>query len=168
MTIGNIPKALRRKPTKRAQILIAYLPTTKLAHITNDASRRRTLTNLLHSCLHRVLSPLEKAGVKGVPMSSGDGVIRRTHPIVASYSSDYPKQLFVAGAKNGECPKGLIPHDELGNNEADCQLRDLEAILDALALADDDPAEFTRLCAEAHIKPIYHPFWQYLPFFNIF
>ena len=168
MTIGNIPKALRRKPTKRTQILVAYLPTTKLGHITNQASRRRILTNLNHACLHRVLSPLEKAGIKGVPMSSGDGVIRRTHPIVASYTADYPEQLFVTGAKNGECPKGLIPHAELGNNEADCQLRDLEKILDALALADEDPPQFTKACTEAHIKPIYHPFWQLLPFLNIF
>ena len=91
MTIGNIPKALRRKPTKHAQILVAYLPTTKLGHITNDASHRRTLTNLLHSCLHRLLSPLEKAGVQGVPMSSGDGVIRHTHPILASYTADYTR-----------------------------------------------------------------------------
>jgi len=168
MTIGNIPKALRRKSTKRAQILIAYLPTTKLSHVTNDASRRRILTNLNHACLRRVLSPLETAGIDGVAIASGDGVTRRTHPIVASYTADYPEQIFVTGAKNGECPKGLIPHDELGNNEAECPPRNLEAILDALALADDNPPEFTKACAEAHVKPIYHPFWLLLPFLNIF
>ena len=40
MTIGNIPKSLQRKPKKHAQILVAYLPTTKLNHITNEASCR--------------------------------------------------------------------------------------------------------------------------------
>ena len=79
----------------------------------------------------------------------------------------YPEQLFVMGVKNGECPKGLIPHNELGNNEAECRPCDLEAILDALALANDDPPKFTTACADAHIKPIYHPFWQF-PFVNIF
>jgi hypothetical protein len=101
-------------------------------------------------------------------MSSGDGVIRRTHPIVASYTANYPEQVFITGAKSGECPKGLIPHQELGNNEAKCRLRDLQAILNTLALADDNPPKFTKACADAHIKPIYHPFWQYLSFLNIF
>ena len=168
MTIGNIPKAFRRKPRKRAQILVAYLPTTKLGHITNEASRCRSLTNLLHACLRRILSPLETAGMEGVLMSSGDGVTRCTHPILASYTADYPEQVLVTGAKTGECPKGLIHREDLGDNEAVCQLRDLEAILDAMALADDDPAEFAKSCAEERSKPIYRPFWQSLPYHNIF
>ncbi|KAH7904360.1 hypothetical protein BJ138DRAFT_1238613 [Hygrophoropsis aurantiaca] len=38
MTIGNIPKDIRRKPSRHAQILLAYLPTTRLDHITNQAA----------------------------------------------------------------------------------------------------------------------------------
>lgn len=44
MTIGNIPKDIRRKPSRRAYILLGYLPTTKLNHITNKASRRRAIS----------------------------------------------------------------------------------------------------------------------------
>ncbi|KIJ60181.1 hypothetical protein HYDPIDRAFT_32447 [Hydnomerulius pinastri MD-312] len=40
MTIGNIPKEIHRKPSRRAQILVGYLPTTKLEHITNKSARR--------------------------------------------------------------------------------------------------------------------------------
>lgn len=39
MTIGNIPKEIRRKPSKHAHILLAYLPTTCLTHVSNQAQR---------------------------------------------------------------------------------------------------------------------------------
>jgi hypothetical protein len=40
LTIGNIPKEIRRKPSRGAHILLAYLPCTRLDHISNKASRR--------------------------------------------------------------------------------------------------------------------------------
>ncbi|KAH9166783.1 hypothetical protein EDB89DRAFT_1910440 [Lactarius sanguifluus] len=46
LTIGNIPKAVRRKPSRHAQLLIGYIPTTKLEGITNQAARRCALANL--------------------------------------------------------------------------------------------------------------------------
>lgn len=39
MTIGNIPKDIRRKPSRQAHVLLAYLPTTRLEHVTNKAAR---------------------------------------------------------------------------------------------------------------------------------
>ena len=39
MTISNIPKEIRRKPSKHAYILLAYLPTTRLTHVSNKAQR---------------------------------------------------------------------------------------------------------------------------------
>ena len=62
ITIGNLPKRIRSKPSRHGQILLAYLPTSKLEHITNKAARRRTLANLFHACLHRALSPLKSYG----------------------------------------------------------------------------------------------------------
>ena len=46
LTMGNIPKEIRRKPTSQAQILIAYIPTTKLDGIPNKTGRCRVLANL--------------------------------------------------------------------------------------------------------------------------
>ena len=51
LTIGNIPKEIRRKPSRQAQLLIAYIPTTKFEGITNKTGRRRTLANLYHGCM---------------------------------------------------------------------------------------------------------------------
>ena len=76
MTIGNIPKDIRRKPSRHAQLLIGYIPTTKLGGITNKAARRRALANLFHACMQNVLGPISSYGETGIPMMSGDGVWR--------------------------------------------------------------------------------------------
>ena len=74
LTIGNLPKDIRRKPSRRGQVLLTYIPSTRLEHITNKAARRRTLANLFHACLSRILKPLRKAGIEGIEIVSGDGV----------------------------------------------------------------------------------------------
>ncbi|KAJ7117694.1 hypothetical protein C8R44DRAFT_832357 [Mycena epipterygia] len=171
LTIGNIPKDIRRKPSRQAQILLAYLPTSKLEHITVKASRRRILANLFHACMSKITEPLKDAGVDGMVVVSGDGIARRGHPILAAYVGDYPEQLLVTCIKNTECPQCPELAKELGTapgeGEAD-KFRDLEAILDVLATFDDDPAEFVRKCKTTGIKPVVHPFWEGLPYVNIF
>ncbi|KAG1854255.1 hypothetical protein F4604DRAFT_1883347 [Suillus subluteus] len=143
MTIGNIPKEICRKPSQQAWILLAYLPTAKLEHITNKAARCRTSTNLFHACLHHILEPLRVPREDGVAMASGDGVVCQGHPILACYSADYPEQLLTTGIKSGECPKCDVPWDELGY---------LVAILAALLLVDEDYGMWTRACQECGIK----------------
>ncbi|KAJ7190828.1 hypothetical protein GGX14DRAFT_381775 [Mycena pura] len=168
MTLGNIPKGIRRKPSRQAYILIGYLPTTRLEHIKVAAARRRALANLYHACMRKILDPLRSAGLERVKMASGDGVVRRCHPVLASFSGDYPEQCLVTGCKSGECPTCPVPPDELGDLESLYEPRDLDAVLEALALADGDATEFTRACVAAGIKPIHRPFWEDLPFVNIF
>ncbi|KAG1746060.1 hypothetical protein EDD22DRAFT_981986 [Suillus occidentalis] len=155
-------------PSRGAHILLAYLPCTRLQHITNKASRRRTLANLYHACLRRVLAPLKSIGVDGLRMASGDGALRRCHPLFASFVGDYPEQLLVTGIKFGECPKCDVDADDTGSNTAPFHLRNLTKVLDALAALDEGNLSFVRACAAAGIKPIVHPFWEDLPFTNIF
>ncbi|TBU38583.1 hypothetical protein BD309DRAFT_994361 [Dichomitus squalens] len=119
MTIGNLPKHVRCKPSH---------------------------TNLFHTCMSRVLAPLTSAGVNGMELVSGDSLIRRGHPILATYVGDYPEQVLVTGCKTGECPK----------------------LLDTLAALDEGPRAFAHACREVGIKPLPHPFWQDLPYMNIF
>ncbi|KAG1858579.1 hypothetical protein C8R48DRAFT_755592 [Suillus tomentosus] len=168
LTIGNIPKELRRKPSSGSHVLLAYLPTSRLEHITNKASRRRAIANLYHACLRRVLAPLIPAGTEGISMRSGDGARRRCHPIFASFIGDYPEQLLTTGVKFGECPKCDVNAKDTGSNTTQFHLRKLSEVLDALAAFDDGNLAFVRACAAAGIKPIIHPFWEDLPFANIF
>ncbi|KAJ7839453.1 hypothetical protein B0H14DRAFT_3086954 [Mycena olivaceomarginata] len=141
MTIGNITMESRRKPSRQAYVLLGYLPTTRLDHITNKAARRRAVANLYHACMRQILRPLKNAGLDGIEMKSGDGVL-------------------VTGTKTGECPTCPVPRDELGSIVDIYEPRDLSA----MAIA----TEFTRACARANIKPILHPFWEDLPYVNIF
>ncbi|KAJ7694865.1 hypothetical protein B0H17DRAFT_931310 [Mycena rosella] len=170
MTLGNIPKDIRRKPSRQGYILIGYLPTTRLDHITVAAARRRAVANLYHACMRKILGPLKDAGLNGVEMASGDGVVRRCHPILAIFAGDYPEQALVAGIKTGQCPVCPVPLEELGELDFDdmYEPRDLPTVLEALAKADGNATEFTQACAAAGIKPIYHPFWEDLPFVNIY
>ncbi|CDO71997.1 hypothetical protein BN946_scf184943.g32 [Trametes cinnabarina] len=169
MTIGNLPKDVRRKPSRRGQILLAYLPSSRLEHITNKAARRRSLANLFHACMAHVLAPLKTAGIDGIDVISGDGITRRGHPIFAMYIGDYPEQLLVACCKNGTCPKCTITRNEIGTGaHLNHPLRDLEEIFEALDQLGNGAAAFSRACRDAGIKPVVNPFWKDLPFVDVF
>ena len=169
MTIGNLPKDIRHKPSHGGQILLAYLPTTKLKLVTNKAARRRMLVNLFHSCLHHVLQPLADAGIHGIAMTDGLGITRRVHPLLAVYVGDYPEQVIVTGIKTGECPKCDIPNKELGDERFPSKARDMYSVHDALCkFSTGNHREFINACKAAGIKPIATPFWHQLPFADIF
>jgi Plavaka transposase len=110
---------------------------------------------------------LKKAGIDGVYMQSGDGAIRRAHPILATFIGDYPEQLLVASCKNNQCPKCCVDSSALGDDVL-CPLQDLAAILEALNALDSGPTAYAKACKAAGIKPIVQPFWADLPYVNIF
>ncbi|KAG1729302.1 hypothetical protein EDD22DRAFT_982670 [Suillus occidentalis] len=110
------------------------------------------------------------AGINGINMRRGDGTVHRGHPLFACFAGDYPEQVLATGIKTTQCPKCDIPSDELGlaPGIANWQPRDLGAVLDALCALDEGGLAFVRACTNAGIKPIVHPFWEGLPFVNIF
>jgi hypothetical protein len=167
LTIGNIPKDIRRKPLRRAQILIAYILTTKLEGITNRTGCRRAIANLYHSCMQVLLAPITAYGETGIKMVGGDGIWRRCYPIFALFVGDYPEQVLVACTPGSRCPKCLVPPDELGSPNRYAP-RDYDKARDAYLLADGDAHAFHLACRDAGQKPVYHPFWESLPFTNVF
>ncbi|KAI9454588.1 hypothetical protein BJY52DRAFT_1205245 [Lactarius psammicola] len=167
MGIGNIPKDVRRKPSRSAQILIGYIPTTKLAGITNKAARRHTLANLFHTCMEKVLAPIQAYGETGLTMLSGDGTWRRCHPIFATFVGDYLEQVLVTCTYYGRCPKCLVPPNQLGDYIRFPTQSHVDTI-NTYLLASEDERQFRVACCEAKLKPIFHPFWSELPLVNIF
>jgi hypothetical protein len=165
MTISNIPKEIRCKPSQHAHILLGYLPVVKLKHIKNLALHRHIAVNLFHACMGQILKLLKDPGVHGVAMASGDGVIRHAHPIFAAFVGDYPKQILATGGKMGKCPNCLVSNDKLECYETYPNWN-LEKILAALAFAGSD--DFLQNCLMARVKLIHHPFWEDLPYINIF
>ena len=116
LTIGNIPKDIHRKPSHLAQILIGYIPTTKLPWLTNKEARRRALANIFHTCMCDVLQSIIEPGKTGVAMMSGDGVWCRCHPIFTNFVGDYPEQALVTCTYYGRCPKCMVSPDRLGES----------------------------------------------------
>ncbi|KAN0103742.1 hypothetical protein V8E52_011679, partial [Russula decolorans] len=168
LTIGNVRKDVRRKPSRRAQMLVAYIPITKFEGIRTKTGRRRALSNLFHTCMQHLLAPIGPVGETGIDMMSGDGIWRRCHPIFAIFVGDYPEQVLVSCTFSGYCPKCTIPHDQLGEYGA-FPLRNFGKALNVYQLADDaDTRVFHAACRETGLKPVYHPFWERLPLSNIY
>ncbi|KAI9430032.1 hypothetical protein H4582DRAFT_2114015 [Lactarius indigo] len=167
MTIGNIPKENRRKPSHRAQTLIGYIPITKLPGLTNKAARRRALANLFHSCMQTILAPITSYGKTGIAMMSRDGTWCRCHPIFAVFVGDYPEQVLVTCTYSGQCPKCTAPHDQLGDFVR-FPLCSYDQATATYSLVDEDVHVFHAGCRAAGLKPVFHPFWESLPLVNIF
>ncbi|KAI0639530.1 hypothetical protein C8Q77DRAFT_1224356 [Trametes polyzona] len=168
VTIGNLPKSVRSKPKRQGQILLAYLPTSRLDHISNQAARRRAVNNLFHACMRHLLEPIRTAGIDGILMTSGDGITRRCHPILMAYVGDYPEQCLVACAFNGDCPICQCPHSDLGIYPTPHPYRDMDASREAVNTRNEDPDRFVHACDEVNIKPVQRPFWADLPYTDIF
>ena len=167
LTIGNIPKDIRRKPSRRAQILIGYIPTTSFPGITNKSAQIRAQANLFHACMEMALAPIQKYGERGIPMMTADGVWRRCHPIFAVFIGDHPEQALVTCTYQGRCPKCQVSRDQTGEY-GEFPLRIHTDAVDIYHLADDDVYKFHKACKAAGIKPVYHPFWQSLPFADVY
>ncbi|THU89883.1 hypothetical protein K435DRAFT_821260 [Dendrothele bispora CBS 962.96] len=166
LTIGNLPKEIRRKPSQQGQVLLAYLPTTRLEHIKNKVSRRQAVTNLFHSCMKNLLAPLETAGIDGVELQSGDGVVRRCHPILAAYVGDYPEQVLITTVFYGDCATCPTEKDELGDYPCREDFRSMADAVSAAKMIGTDV--WTEHCFNSNIKPVQHPFWEDLPYTDIF
>ena len=167
ITIGNIPKDIRRKPSRHAQLLIGYIPVTKLGNITSKAARRRALANLFHSCMQTIVAPITKYGEIRIAMMSGDGRWCRCHPVFTLFIGDYPEQTLVTCTSNGQCPKCVVPADQLGDYLR-FPLRDYNQARATFLLADGDVHAFHAACRDAGIKPVFHPFWEHLPLTDAF
>ncbi|KIK78152.1 hypothetical protein PAXRUDRAFT_164756 [Paxillus rubicundulus Ve08.2h10] len=115
LTLGNIPRAIRWKPSQHACILIGYLSVDKVtgAQLTKKEKSVR-IQRLFHESMRLILEPLKEAGRSGLEVVCGDGHVRMVHPILVCYVADYPEQCLVTCAKYGTCPKCQRPAGELG------------------------------------------------------
>jgi hypothetical protein len=77
LTLGNIPKALRRKPSENACILLTYLSVDKIPHknISKQSIKSRN-QKLFHPSMRLILQPLIEAGNNRMEVEGGDGQVR--------------------------------------------------------------------------------------------
>jgi hypothetical protein len=110
MTLGNIPRAIRCKPTQQACFLLGYLLVDRI--LKDDLTSREVSSRgqrLFHDSLCIILEPLRQAGTQGVEIVGGDGSVRLVFPVLACY----PEQCLVTCSKYGTCPKCQARTDKL-------------------------------------------------------
>lgn len=168
LTIGNIPKALRKKVSFRSQILVAYLPADKLSNIENKEIQKITTFNLYQACLADILEPLKEAGRDGVFWRTADGAIRRCHPIIAAFVVDHIEQANITGTLQYHCPICTCPSSELGDHSTTHELRDPAVTKAAVLLQfqEDDPRAYTLRCDELKIRPLLQNWWMDFPYLD--
>lgn len=165
MTLGNIPKALRRKPSEHACVLIGYLSVDKVdgAGIT-EKKQCALVQQLFHASVKLILKPLEKAGKEGVDVTCGDGKVRKVFPILAAYVADYPEQCLVTCSKYGTCPICQCPETSL--EEAKAQLPrasiwTLDVLKKARIKGTKGSTAFYNKCKEYNVSGYaVEPFWK--------
>ncbi|QRV77014.1 plasma membrane ATPase 4 [Ceratobasidium sp. AG-Ba] len=155
ITVMNLPKHYRRKISKRANVLIGYLPVPKLDCVPDKEERRKARRNLFHQCLKSLLKPLAEACENGVEMECHDGGVRRIYPVLTAYVADYPEQCKVACTKTSHCPTCVVKPGQRGDLQ-NSAYRTRDAVIDAMKEeAEKGSAKFRRL-GLFQVKP----FWE--------
>ncbi|CAE7180458.1 unnamed protein product, partial [Rhizoctonia solani] len=140
LTIGNLPKRLRRRISKRTSVLIGYLPVPTLSCETNKEKVREMKRELFHQCLASILAPLADACKSGgVEVPCSDGGVRRIYPVLASYVADFPEQCKVACTKQTHCPL-CTSHPKTRGDPRVSAVRDRDDTLQTIRAARDGPS----------------------------
>ena len=169
LTLGNIPRAMRRKPSQSACILIAYLSVNKdVGEGLTHKQKSARIQQLFHDSMRLVLDPLVQAGKRGMEVTGGDGMVRLVCPVLACYVADYPEQCLVSCAKYGTCPRCLsraLGHRGPGPPRTQ---KETSTIISNACGSASSETHFQQLCKEELVSGgVRRPFWEGFPLCDI-
>lgn len=160
LTIGNISKAIRRKASKRATVILGYLPVDSFKDVKGKSVRSKLRGKLLHRAMEAIVEPLKTASREGVLMWCADGFLRRVYPILAAFVGDWPEQNDVSCTVRSGCPICRQGYHGRGSGDTKTCRRNQEDTVAAFrAYANSNKK--AELC-ELNLKP-WIPFWADLP-----
>ncbi|QRV88277.1 hypothetical protein RhiJN_16295 [Ceratobasidium sp. AG-Ba] len=160
LSIGNISKAVRRRPTKRAMVLLGYLPADSFNDITDDTVRQRYRLEQLHRSLRKLFEPLKKASSDGMLAWCADGYLRHIYPMVAAWIADWPEQNDLACTSQSGCPKCTQKRAGRSQGGRGALLRDREDCLETLRTYQKTGR--MAVLKELDLRPV-EPFWVDFP-----
>ncbi|KAG8777441.1 hypothetical protein FRC12_000371 [Ceratobasidium sp. 428] len=164
LSLGNISKSVRRKPTKRAMVLVGYLPTDTFSEVKDDETRRRYRAELFHRSLEKVFEPLKTASSEGTLAWCADGYLRHIYPVIAAWIADWPEQNDLAGTTRGGCPKCMQGWTGRGDGGPSAPPRDPNATLKAVQAYKQSRKQATL--STLRLRGV-EPFWATIPNVNI-
>jgi hypothetical protein len=169
LTIGNIPKDIRRKPSSHAQLLFAYLPTVQFKTATTSQKNIcLAKARAFHYTMSHIFKSLKTVGKQGKLMIGGNGEVRNCYPVIAAYVADYPEQCLVSCTRYTHCPICICPPDKLGLF-GDYDHRQSRETLKTLSNANSARTigEAEEILQKGGVTAIHSPFWEGLPFADI-
>lgn len=170
MTIGNIDCHVRRQPSRHAQILIGYLPTSTVEKgDLTEVALRNAKARLFHAAMRTILEPLRDAASTGTHLKSSNGEVRDCYPVLAVYAADYPEQALVTCTRSGSrCPKCDVGKAAFSSGKAGTARDPLDSLntireangLNSMSATDD----FLRPYGLNYVP---EPFWADWPYSDI-
>ncbi|KAG8729734.1 hypothetical protein FRC10_003485, partial [Ceratobasidium sp. 414] len=163
ISLINQNKAVRRRISKQANMLVGYLPVPKLDCEPNKEKRRKLRREVFHQCMELLLRPLAEAcNNKGEEILCWDGGVRRIYPVLAAYVADFPEQCKVACTKTTHCPLCTVRPSKRGDL-GDAPLRTRDGVIEAMdEHQNTGSAKFNRL--GLWDVP---PFWEQHPYVDV-
>ncbi|QRV81589.1 hypothetical protein RhiJN_09604 [Ceratobasidium sp. AG-Ba] len=159
LTIGNISKGIQRKASKRATVILGYLPVDSFKDVTSKTLRSELRGQLLHSSMAAIMEPLKEASNAGVPMWCANGYLRRAYPTLAAFVGDWPEQNDMSCTVRSGCPICQQLYHGRGSGRVGQMRRHQDTVKAFRAYkATGSKAELKK----HNLKP-WNPFWIDLP-----
>ena len=120
-TLGNIPESERF--TDAANAIVAMIPKLGDDNSYSDMERADRNCEILHDALKAVCQGLGKLQARGVQFRCGDGVVRKTVPVIALYNADIVERSKVLLIKSRYCGLCHVQARERQDPDASCTPR---------------------------------------------
>ncbi|QRV86862.1 beige protein [Ceratobasidium sp. AG-Ba] len=176
VSLGNIVKDIRAQTSKRAWMLLAYIPIckwentlerlapktkTEKANLPGILSRR-----LFHLCMEIICEPLKKINVHEVIDTQGN--IRLIFYILLAYLADLEEQYMIAALDKSNCIHCTATTNKFGSPDTH-PIRTQQSILDAIKRVQEqrhpnaNPYQFSLGATKEGLGDVEYPFWASLP-----
>ncbi|KAG8706037.1 hypothetical protein FRC11_008550, partial [Ceratobasidium sp. 423] len=160
LSIGNISKTVRRRPTKRAMVIIGYLPVEDFEDVVNRETQANYRGELLHKSLTELLMPLRTASSDGMLAWCADGHLQHLYPTITAWVADWPEQNDIACTCRNGCPRCMQKWTGCGQGGNTAALRDRDRAIDAFQTYRNTKSS-AKLDA-LRLKP-WPAFWENIP-----
>ncbi|KAG8705113.1 hypothetical protein FRC08_001838 [Ceratobasidium sp. 394] len=145
VSLGNIKMDTRAQTSKRAWMLIAYIPICKWENTLEQVNpktkaQKNSLPGILsrqlfHFCLEIICEPLRELNVHEVIDPLGN--VRLIFYILIAYLADLEEQYMIAALDKSNCIHCTATTNDFGSPESHA-VRTSESILDAIARVQDE------------------------------